>query len=117
MVAPAFPEPPEGQQRADEGSDVETEAEQSVLTEDLEIDAVRVEGLVVVWSEIEGPDLLARERHEPGAREGATDRDVPRRLEGLQAPHRRHVPRLDRFLLGDGLKAFPETFGSQGRGE
>src|SRR6185503_9845771 len=94
MVAPALPKCPEGHERADEGAHIEAEAKQTVLTENLEVDAVRVKGLVVARSEIDGPDILVPERPEPGAREGATHRYVPRRLEGLQPSHRRHVPCL-----------------------
>src|SRR5438046_10184924 len=114
MVAPALPESPEGQQRAGECANVEGEAKQAVLAHDLEIDAVRVKGLVVVRSEVEGPDIRVPEGSEASAREGMTDRDVPRGLERLQTTHRGHVPRLDRLLLRDGAETLPESLGGEG---
>src|SRR4030095_12689988 len=114
MVAPALPKFPERQERADEGADVEAEAKQTMLTENLEVDAVRVKGLVVARSEIDGPDILVPERPEPGAREGATHRYVPRRLEGLQPSYRGQVPRFDRLLFGDGAETIPESLGREG---
>src|SRR5215831_8296487 len=99
MVAPAPPQSAQADQRAHEGSDVEPETQEPVLPEDFEVHAVGVEGLVVARTEVDGPDVLVPHGPEAFTREGAVYRDVPGRLERLQAPHRGHVPRLLRFLL------------------
>src|SRR5262245_10956270 len=116
MVAPPSPQSPQADQRAYEGSDVEPEPQEAVLTEDLEVHAVRIEGLVEARAVVDSPDVLVPQGPEPRPREGAAHGYVPGRLERLQAPHRGHVPRLCRLLLADGAESIPETLGRERRG-
>src|SRR5262245_53507217 len=117
MVAPALPKPSERQHGADQYSHVEAEAEQAVLAEHLEVDAVSVEGPAEAWAEIDRPDRLGRERPEPGASEWVVDRDVPSGLEGLKPAHRGPVACLGRLLLDEGFEPNPEPLRGQGCGD
>src|SRR5215470_4278664 len=117
MVPPALPEPPERQEGAHHESHVEGETEQAVLTENLEVDTVRVEGLPEDGAVVDRPDLLGREPPEADAGEWSAYRDVPSGLEGLDSTRRGCVARLGRLLLGDGCEPNPKPLRGQGCGE
>src|SRR5215467_7184128 len=117
VVAPALPESPEHQERANEHPHVETEAEQTVLPEELEVDAVGVVRAPVARTIVDGPNIRGRERLEPSPCEWSADRDVPGGLEGLNPARRGLVACGCRLLLGDGFEANPESLGRQRRGD
>src|SRR5215510_5242761 len=116
MIAPAPPQSFKADEGAHEDSDVQPEAEKAMLTEDFEIHAVCVEGLVIVRAVVDGPDVLVPQGPEPCARERTAPRDVPGRLERLQTPHRGHITRLRGLLLLDRPEAVPEALGREGGG-
>src|SRR5882672_1209943 len=116
MPAPPLSDAPQAHERADEDEEIETQAQEAMLFEQLEVETVSVSHGQEVASVVLEPDALVPQRSEAGPGERAIDRDVPGGLPGLDASLGRAVSSLLCFLLPDGIDALRETVRKVGEG-
>src|SRR5437762_8950699 len=85
VSAPPLSDVAQVHERADEDQEPQTEAQEAVLFEQLEIEAVRVSHSRKLSLVVLEPDALVPQRSEAGPRERAIGGDVPGSLPGLNA--------------------------------
>src|SRR6266568_2731743 len=85
VSAPPLSDVAQVHERADEDQEPQTEAQEAVLFEQLEVEAVRVSHSRKLSFVVLEPDALVPQRSEAGPGERAIDCDVPGRLPGLNA--------------------------------
>ena len=117
VSAPPLSDVAQVHERADEDQQPQTEAQEAVLFEQFEVEAVRVSHSRKLSLVVLEPDALVPQCSEAGPGERAIDCDVPGRLPGLNAALSRAVSRLLVFLLADGRDPVRETVREVGKGD